>query len=73
MQTHSYNSSSWVCILHFSLKIPNSLYTSRRGRASHRALFIFEKKCLLHLPGNAELGEEQGFGEDLLGWISGAV
>lgn len=36
---HSYDSISWVCNLHFSLKMPESLYSFRGGCASHRALF----------------------------------
>lgn len=63
-RTHGYSSTSWVRILHFSLKIPNSLYTFRGGCASHGALFT---------AGSAALGEEEGFGGGSLGWISGAV
>lgn len=45
--------NSWVCILHFSLKIPNSSYTFRGGCASHHDLFTV---------GKAALGSERGCG-----------
>lgn len=52
MQTHSFTLTSWVCIVHFSLRTPNSLCAFRGGCASHCALFT---------AGNAALGEEQAF------------
>lgn len=48
----SFNLTSCLCILHFSLQTPNSLCAFRGGCASHCALFT---------AGNAALGEEQAF------------